>query len=184
MLSKCQAAMRPSLSRKGGTARDGSVMVPLAWVMLMAIAGVLLMPAKGTWLLSTVPPSIKVRKATLLLVQVKSHAAATLLANATLTSALLNHFLLCLFCWWTGTIAKHKTRSCLMYEWLTLAKGMMNEPTGWLAAVAVQATEGCCVCVCVCQSFWSGRMINERGKREGGRERKGEGVRGKRDREG
>ena len=177
-----------SLSRKGGTARDGSVMVPLAWVMLMAIAGLLMMPVKGTWLLSTVPPSIKVRKATLLLVQVKSHAAATLLPRNT-NLCLLKHFLFCLFCWWTGTVAKHKTRSCLMYEWLTLAKGMMNEPTGWLAAVAVQATEGgvcvcvcLCVCVCVCQSFWSGRMINER---ERGREReKGEGVRGKRDREG
>lgn len=53
-------------------------MVPLARLMVvMVVVGVLLMPAEGTWHLPTVPPSIQVRKATLLFAQVSSHAAAT-----------------------------------------------------------------------------------------------------------
>lgn len=66
------------LSGKGGTARDGRVMVPLAREMLVLIDGVLMLPAEGTWHFSTFPPFIKVRKAALLFAQVESHSAALL----------------------------------------------------------------------------------------------------------
>lgn len=139
------------LSGKGGTTRNRSIMVPLALVMVRMIAGVLMMPIDGARHLPTDPCSIQVCKAALLFAQVKSHAAATLLPGNT-NLCLLHHFVFCvflfLFCRFTGTVIKHKTRSCLMYELLTLAKSVMNEPTGWLAAVAAQA----CVCDCVCVS--------------------------------
>ena len=111
-------------------------MVPLAQLtvlMMWVIVGVLMMPAEWTWRLPAAPPSIQVRKATLLFAQVSSHAAV----KQRLISAHFNTF--CSFS--VGYCYSHQIQDTILPDvWVARFGKMNDEWIEWLAAVAVQAT--------------------------------------------